>query len=105
MIALLKDYKPKRDSKYYGLKKDLLINAQNFYDGREMIISAFKNKIFPFYSGNYYEELEEESSEGENEKSSESEDKIPDIGTSEQITVLDKFYGPDLISKYLKNNL
>ena len=26
-------------------------------------INAFKNKLFPFYSGNYYEELEEESSE------------------------------------------
>ena len=67
-----------------------------------MIVRAFKNKIFPFYSGNYYEELEEESSEGENKESSKSEDKIPDISTSEQITMLDKFYGPDLISKYFK---
>ena len=37
-------------------KGDLVINAQNFYDGREMIVSAFKNKTFPFYSGNYYEQ-------------------------------------------------
>ena len=28
-------------------KSDILINAQNFYDGREMFINAFKNKIFP----------------------------------------------------------
>ena len=28
-----------------------------------MIINAFKNKLFPFYSGNYYEESEKESSE------------------------------------------
>ena len=67
-----------------------------------MIIQAFKSKLFPFYSGNYYEELEEESSDGENEELSESEDKIPDISTSEQITMLDKFYGPDLICKYFK---
>ena len=48
-----------------------------------MIVSAFKNKLFPLYSGNYYEKLKEESSE--------SEDEIPDIGTFEQITMLDKF--------------
>ena len=28
-------------------KDDLLIKEQNFYDGREMIINAFKSKIFP----------------------------------------------------------
>ena len=32
----------------------------------------------------------------------ESEDKIPDISSSEQTTMPDKFYGPDLISKYFK---
>ena len=67
-----------------------------------MIIEVFKNNFFPFYSGNYYEELEEESSEGENEESSESEDKIPVISTCEQITLLGKFYVSDLISKYFK---
>ena len=44
-----------------------------------MIINAFKNELFPLYSGNYYEEFKEKSSGGENEGSSESEDKIPDI--------------------------
>ena len=81
-------------------KTDTLTRAQNFYDGREMIINAFKNKLFPFYSENYYKELEEESSESENEESSESEDEILDISTSEQITMLDKFYGSILINKY-----
>ena len=94
MIKILKAYRPRKDSKYYGLKQDLANNVQNFYNGREMIIEAFKNKFFPFYSGNYYKELEEESSEGKNEASSESEDKIPDISTSEQITMLDTFYSP-----------
>ena len=64
-----------------------------------MIINAFKNKLFPLYSGSYYEEFKEESleSEGEYEKP---KDETLDIGTSEQITMLDKFYGPDLIDKY-----
>ena len=61
MIKILKDDKPKTDGN--KKKKDvLLINAQNFYDGRKMIIEVFKNNFFPFYSGNYYEELQEESS-------------------------------------------
>ena len=105
MIEIIKAYRPKKDSKYYGLKQDLLINAQNFYDGREMIIQAFENKFFPFYLGNYYEELEEELSDGENEESSKSEDKIPDISTSDEIIMLGEFYGPDLISKYFKEKL
>ena len=32
-----------------------------------MIINAFKNKLFRLYSGNYYEEFKEESSESEGE--------------------------------------
>ena len=38
MIDILKTYRPRKNSKYYGLKQDLLIKAQNFYDGREIII-------------------------------------------------------------------
>ena len=67
MIKMLKNYRPRTiDNKK---KKDaLVINAQNFYDGREMIIEAFKNKLFPFYSGNYYHDLGEvETSESDNE--------------------------------------
>ena len=63
-----------------------------------MIINAFKNKLFPFYSRNYYEEVKEESSE------SEAEDKIPDISTLEQIAKLDQFYGPNLINKHFIEN-
>ena len=44
IFKLLKNYKPRTDSKYKTLKDDILINAQNnFYDGREMAINAFKN--------------------------------------------------------------
>ena len=33
--------------KYTTAKNNILINAKNFYDGKEMVINAFKNKIFP----------------------------------------------------------
>ena len=70
MIKMLKDYKPiKPDNK--EKKEKLLINVQSFYDGREMIIEAFKNKMFRFYSGNYYHDLAEKTSkidDGESEK-------------------------------------
>ena len=59
-----------------------------------------KHLKIKFSSGNYYKKLEKDSSEGKNEESSESEDKITDISISEQIAMLNKFYGPDLISKY-----
>ena len=32
---------------YVTARKSLLIHAKKFYDGRKMIISAFKKKIFP----------------------------------------------------------
>ena len=41
-------------------KKKLLINAQNFRDGREMIIDAFKNKIFPMVSTGFEWDVDEE---------------------------------------------
>ena len=67
IIEKLKKYKPRTEDNVID-KNNVLKNAQNIYDGREIIINAFKNKLFPFYSGNYYEELEEQSSEGENEE-------------------------------------
>ena len=92
MIEKLKKYKPRTKDNIKD-KNNVLKNAQNLYDGREMIINAFKNKLFPLYSGNYYEEFKEGSSksEGEDKKP---EDKIFDIGTFKQITMLDKFYCP-----------
>ena len=38
----LEKYNPKKPD-YVTARKNLLINAQNFYDGREMIINVFKN--------------------------------------------------------------
>ena len=48
----LKNYKPKRP-KYNENKEKLSINAQNFHDGREMIVNAFKNGIFPLVPSGY----------------------------------------------------
>ena len=52
IIDALKNYKPKKQ-KYKENKEKLLNNAQNFYDGREMIINAFKNEIFPLVPSGY----------------------------------------------------
>ena len=93
ILENLKKYRPRKDSNADD-KNKTLTSAQNFYDEREMIINAFKNKLFPLHSGNYYQKFKEESSE--------SEDEMPDNDIIEQITKLYKFYGPDLISKYLK---
>ena len=54
-INALNKYRPKKD-KYSGGRKKLLINAKNFYDGRKMIINAFKNKIFPMTPTNFDED-------------------------------------------------
>ena len=78
MFEVLKYYKPRKDSKYYKLKDDLLINAQNFYDGRKMIIEAFKTKIFPLSNPDYYPEYtSEKDTLSRSSISSDSEDISP----------------------------
>ena len=44
-INRLDKYKPNK-TEYVTARKNLLINAENFYNGRQMIIDAFKNGIF-----------------------------------------------------------
>ena len=48
VLTAIEKYKP-RDSEYKNKKLKLLENVKRFYDGREMIINAFTNKIFPLY--------------------------------------------------------
>ena len=84
----IKKYRPRADENINN-KASTLKNA-NLYNGREMIIDTFKNKLFPLASGNCYEEFKEESSESEGENE-EPEDKMLDNNTSEQITMLDNF--------------
>ena len=45
-LAALEKYRP-RNADYVEKRINLLSNAKNSYNGREMIINAFKNKIFP----------------------------------------------------------
>ena len=59
VINALKNYKSKK-TKYKENKEKLLINAQNFYDGRDMIIKAFKNKIFPKTPTGFEEDVDED---------------------------------------------
>ena len=56
-IADLKNYAP-RDNKYVEAKNKLLNNAKNFYEGREKIIEGFKNRVFPLYYSEIYEQME-----------------------------------------------
>ena len=43
----LENYKPKKDGQYYTLKEDLLENAKLFKETRQIIIKAYKDKVFP----------------------------------------------------------
>ena len=107
MIKILKDDKPKKDDNKKK-KGDLIINAQNFYDGREIIVSAFKNKIFPFYSENYYHDLgEEETSESDDEESDYEEgekDKASVSKLEKLATDSDKILDLKLVDKYFHSN-
>ena len=51
-LGVLEDY-PSKVPKYKEYKKNLLINAKNFHDGREMIVNSFKIEIFPFVPSDY----------------------------------------------------
>ena len=102
MTEIQKNYKS-RGSDYKKMKDALVINAQNFHDGREMIIEAFKSKLFPFYSGNYYHDLEEEeipkSDNEESEKDKASVSKLQKLAIDS-----DKILDPKLVDKYFHSN-
>ena len=99
ILKRLKKYAPRAENNVDD-KNNVLKNAQNLYDGREMIIDAIKNKLFPLASGNYYEEVEEESSKSKDKEKSEGEKIRKD--NNRQINEPDKHYGSVLINKYFK---
>ena len=69
MYTFFKEYKLRKDSKYNKLKEDLFINAKNLYDGREMIIKAFRGKLFPLSGpSNYPHYTESDSQESDSKK-------------------------------------
>ena len=100
IIGALKKYKPKKQ-KYKENKEKLLINDQNFYDGRKMTIEAFKNKIFPLVPSGFDEDEDEDEDKKDSRLPTIEEE--PEENAFEQTTRLDKFYGADLINKYFKN--
>ena len=55
----LEKYNP-RKSDYVTARKNILRNAKNIYDGREMIINAFKNKLFPLSTEDVFEDEHED---------------------------------------------
>ena len=46
VYGALEDYVPKKE-KYISTRTNLLINTKIINEGEQMIINAFKNKIFP----------------------------------------------------------
>ena len=58
VYGALKKYKPKKEP-YIEKRRKLLINADNFYKGREMIIDVFKNKIFSMVPTGFSEDEEQ----------------------------------------------
>ena len=98
VYGALEKYKPKEEP-YIEKRRKLLINADNFYKGREMIIDAFKNEIFPMVPTGFSEDQEPSESRDEEEKDGILA-VIKEEEPLEETAGLDKFYGPDLINKY-----
>ena len=95
-------YRLKKDSKCKKLKYDLVINAQNFYDGREVITNAFKDKIFPvnYPSGYPYDYSPEDESLSDGEEDGLLESKDSTIRFNKLLIKLDEILDPDLVEKY-----
>ena len=75
VMGALKGYAP-RDNKYVEAKNKLLNNAKNFYEGREKIIEGFKNRVFPLYNNEIYEQMETEREEPEKQEKNKKNKKI-----------------------------
>ena len=76
---------------------------KNFYDGREIIIDAFKNEIFPMTPTSFSED--EETSRDE-DKEGKKDDKLPTIKeekTLEKIAAVDNILVLGLVKKYFKD--
>ena len=63
----LEKYKQKKEP-YIEKRRKLLINSKKLYDGREIIIDAFKNKMFPMASTGFEDDEEPPSDEDKEKK-------------------------------------
>ena len=103
VYGALEKYKPKKEP-YIGKRNKLLINAKNFYDGREIIINAFKNEMFPMTPTGFSDEEESPRDEYKKEKK---EGRLPTIQEEEalgKIAVVDDILETGLVKKYFKND-
>ena len=89
VLKALERYNP-NTPKHKKNRQNLLINAQNFYDGREIIINAFKDEIFPL--DNPSNLLHYVSEEEDISPSSESPCHSEDIHQEVKVLVIAKIY-------------
>ena len=95
MFTALEKYKSTK-SEYIDEQLKLLNNARKFYNGKEMIINAFKNDIFPFY--HVKSEFEDE-----NKNNIENENDFIDYKKFERLISLKKGdINDDLIRKHVQ---
>ena len=102
MYGALEKYKQKKEPYIEKIRK-LLINADNFYKGREMIIDAFKHEIFPMVPTGLSEDEEPSESRDEEEK----DGRLPTIKEEEsleKIAAVGDILEPGLVKIYLKND-
>ena len=102
VYGALEKYKPKKEP-YIEKRRKLLINADSFYKGREMIIYAFKNKIFPTVPTGFTEDEVPSESRDEEEKDGRMLT-IKEEEALQKIAAIDDILEPGLVKKYLKND-
>ena len=91
----LEKYRP-RNLDYVTARKNLLINAKKIYDGREMIINVFKDKIFPL---NPEEGLfEDEDVHRGDEDNDEDENNLDDLDRA--VVINDEMIDKELFKQY-----
>ena len=60
VLTALKEYRP-RKPEYIEERLITLDNAERFYNGKKIVIDAFKNKVFSFHKKQEYEDKDEDS--------------------------------------------
>ena len=99
VLDALKNYSPKTPE-YIRHEISLLDIAEIFYDGREMVINAFKDKIFPCYKKSHFKDIDKDRDEIRGENAPINHEKL-----NRKIYLKERDMGDELIRKNLiKNN-
>ena len=104
VYGALEKYKPKKEL-YIEKRGKLLLNAKKIYKGREMIIDAFKNEIFPMTPTGFSEDDEE--TPRDEDKEEKKDDRLPTVKEEEaleKVAAVDDILEPGLVEKYFKND-